>query len=252
MTKSIGSVVVIASASVASIAGADNILVIEQGGHVSGDQAIQDLQNLGHSVSVVQSPQSLGTYQMFDQVWDMRYAANMTNQDAIDMGAYLQGGGSMLVLGEWSNFEGSRNISLRNWISQVGAGQIGNVVQGASTDLQAITAAGQVVNQPNNSITAIQYDFATTYTQANITQGFLVTSSANGDGGTIGWDFGDITGAPNARLLAVWDIEVWETGVNGIDWTENMATYLGRVPAPGSAAVLGLAGLIATGRRRKG
>jgi hypothetical protein len=52
-------------------------------------------------------------------------------------------------------------------------------------------------------------------------------------------------------MLAVRDIEAWETGLNGIKWTEDMATYLGgQAPAPGSAAILGLAG-VAAGRHRR-
>lgn len=246
MKKCIAALVVAAGA-IPAMAQYD-ILVIEQGGHPYGNQAIQDLKNLGHNVTVVQNP--LNDYAGYDQVWDMRYATNMTNNDTTAMGAYLAAGGRMLVLGEHSGFEGSRNISLRQWISDVGAGQVGNYVQGCEFSTEDITAAGQIVNSPNTFMN-IKYNCATTYNQKNITQGFLVTATANGDGGIIGWDYGDISGAADARMLAVWDIEVWETGVNGIKWTEDMATYLGgRVPAPGSMAVLGLAGVLA-GRRRR-
>lgn len=250
MKKSISTLVAAAGLALVSAASADNILFIEgaEGGHPYSDQASNDLIALGHSVNVVQNPQPLNVYQQYDQVWDFRYTTNMTNQDAVDMGAYLAGGGRMLVLGEHSGFEGSRNISLRNWISQVGGGAIGNYVQSCAVDFEKTTGAGAVVMQPN-ALAGLQMNCATTYNKVGT--GFLVVDSGAGDGAVIGWNFGDIQGAPGARLLACWDIEQWQSGQGqDLPWTENCATYLGRVPAPGSAGLLGLAGLIAARRRR--
>ena len=253
MNKSISTIVAAVGLAFGASVSADAILFIEgaEGGHPYSDQASNDLINLGHSVTIVTNPQPLNTYLQYGQVWDFRYTTAMTNQDATDMGAYLAAGGRMLVLGEHSGFEGTRNQSLRNWITQVGAGQVGNFVQSCAVDPQNTTGPGAVVMSPN-AIPSLDYNCATTYNQSNITQGFLVTASPNNDGGLIGWDFGDINGAPSARLLAAWDIELWETGVNGIGMTENFATYLGRIPAPGSVAVLGAAGLLALRRRRNG
>jgi hypothetical protein len=240
-----------------SVAGADNILFIEgaEGGHTYSDQASNDLITLGHSVTVVQNPQALNVYQQYDQVWDFRYNTNMTNQDATDMGAYLQGGGRMLVLGENSGFEGSRNVSLRNWLSQVGAGSIGSPVQGCSVDFETTTGPGGIVMNPN-PLTGIFDNCATTYLQANITQGFLVSAGPGGDGSSIGWDYGDISGAPNSRLIADWDIEHWQTdfgnGQQHLQLTENYQVFLSRIPAPGAAGLLGVAGLVAVRRRRQG
>jgi hypothetical protein len=248
--KSISVLVAAAGLAMASAASADNILFIEgaEGGHPYSDQASNNLVSLGHNVTLVQNPQNLNTYLQYDQIWDFRYNTQMTNQDGVDMGAYLQAGGRMLVLGEHSGFEGSRNISLRNWINQVGGGQIGNYVQSCATDFEATTVAGQIVMQPN-PLAGIQMNCATTYN--NPGTGFLVVDSGGGDGGVIGWNFGDLVGAPGARLLACWDIEQWQSGLGqDLPWTENCATYLSRVPAPGSVGLLGLAGLVAARRRR--
>ena len=250
MKSSIGILVAAAGLAFAGIASADNILFIEgsEGGHPYSDQASNDLIALGHSVTIVTNPQPLNVYQQYGQVWDFRYNTSMTNQDAIDMGAFMQGGGRMLVLGEHSGFEGSRNISLRNWISQVGGGNIGNYVQACAVDFEKTTGPGAVVMQPN-ALPGLQFNCSTTYNKTG--SGFLVVDSGAGDGGVIGWNFGDIAGSPNARLIAAWDIELWQSGMGqDMPWTENCATYLSRVPAPGSAGLLGLAGLIA-GRRRR-
>lgn len=243
--------VVVAGAlmSMVGAASADNILFINgaEGGHPYSIQALQDLQNLGHNVTVLTNPP--GSYAGYDEVWDFRYNTNMTNQDAIDMGAYLQGGGRMLVLAENSGFEGSRNQSLKNWVNQVGGGVIGNYVQGCFVGTENVTGPGSIVMSPN-PFSQISYNCSTTYNTAGT--GFLVTSGPNGDGGIIGWDYGDINGAPNARMLFVADIECWQPGNgNGINFTQDLEVYLSRVPAPGTAGLLGLAGIVAGRRRRQ-
>ncbi len=236
--------------SLATVASADNILFINgsEGSHPWSIQANNDLINLGHNVTTLTNPP--GSYAGYDQVWDFRYNTNMTNQDATDMGAFLQSGGRMLVLAENSGFEGSRNQSLKNWVNQVGGGVIGNFVNGCFAGTENVTNAGQVVMQPN-AFNQIAYNCSTTYNTSGT--GFLVSSGPNGDGSIIGWNFGDIAGSPNARMLFVADIECWEAGNgNGINFTDDLATYLGRVPAPGTASLIGLAGLAAARRRRNG
>jgi hypothetical protein len=64
--------------------------------------------------------------------------------------------------------------------------------------------------------------------------GFLVTESPAGSavGSMVAWDFGDIAGAPDARMVALWDIDVFRsTTGNGLNRVENIVEYLGGSPA---------------------
>lgn len=141
-----------------------------------------------------------------------------------------------------------RNNSLINWISGVGAGTVTNM-GGSFSGNQAITAAGQVVNSPN-FFTQVNYNAALSVGVA-ASQGFLVTQINSGSGSLIGWDFGDISGASSARMLVGFDIQIFNP-TNGVNWTENMATYLATpIPEPGSLLILGLGvALLALVRRQ--
>lgn len=231
-------------------ASADNIKVINAGvsGHGMVQNAVNYLTNLGHNVT---TGGTLADYSSFDQVWDLRFATNLGAADIAAMGSYLAQGGCMYMTGEWNAFDSSRNLSLRSWINAVGGGTI-SLTTGQFNGTERVTAAGQIVNQPNPFAT-VSY-IASRQVQATATNGFLVTSNDNLNGSLVGWDFGDINGAGNARMLVGFDIEIFNA-TNGQNWTDNMATYLGKaaVPEPSSFALLalGAAGLIVVRRRKR-
>lgn len=204
-------------------------------GHSQQTAAINHLTALGHTVT---TGGTLSNYSAYDQVWDLRYNVNLTAADVTAMKSYLQGGGSMYMTGENSGFDSSRNNSLVSWASGVGAGTL-TLAGSVGFVSQNITAAGQIVNNPN-TFTSIQFNAAQTTTAASISQGFLVTQvGSTTQGSLVGWDFGDITGAANGRMLIGFDIEIF---ANGQNWTQNMVTYLG--DSPPASAVPAPAGLV--------
>jgi hypothetical protein len=213
--------------------------------HSMVTNARNNLTALGHTVTF--SGTTLADYSAYDQVWDLRYNVNLGASDVTAMGNFMAGGGRMYMTGEWDIFDSPRNLSLQSFISAVGAGPVNLIDGGQISADQSITAAGQIVNSPNT--------FANVYYQysrvaATTGQGFVVTETAPGtnQGSLVGWDFGDIMGSPSARMLVGFDIEIFNS-VNGQDWTENMATYLGApVPVPG-AILLGMLGLSVAGAR---
>jgi hypothetical protein len=111
----------------------------------------------------------------------------------------------------------------------MGAGDVAYSSEAASNS-QTFTAAGALLNTPN-AFSSVAYLGARRVTSGGT--GFLVTESPAGAGSMVAWDFGDISGAPDARMIALWDIDVFRTTTgNGVDWVENMATYLGTAPMP--------------------
>jgi hypothetical protein len=162
------------------------------------------------------------------------------------------GGGRMYLTGEHSGFA-TRNNSLVSWIASVGGGTVTS--SGAVSGPQSFTAAGSAVGLDSNPNTFESISYGAASVSSNGGNGFLATSLQNGTGSLLGWDFGDIVGSPDARMLVGWDIEIFQ---NGQDWTENMYTYLAGVngpapvPEPGTLLLVGL-GFAGLGllRRRK-
>jgi hypothetical protein len=214
-----------------------NIKVIDTSGHGMVTAAKNQLTSLGHTIT---TGGTLSDYSGFDQVWDLRYNVNLTAADITAMGSYLQSGGNLYLTGEHSGFNASRNNSLVSFISGVGGGSIA-LANGNAVGAQTITAAGQIVNSPN-TFSSVNFNSANTVTALDTGNGFQVTNL----GSLLGWDFGDISGAANARMLVGFDIEIFQ---NPTGWTQNMATYLGDAPSnvPESGSTVALVGVAMLG-----
>jgi hypothetical protein len=234
--------------AIAPRAEATSIYVIDTGltAYPSIASAKSDLTNLGYGLT---TGGTLADYSGYDEVWDLRFNATLGTADVAAMGSYLAGGGRMYLTGENAGYD-FRNNSVLSLLNAVGAGSL-TLSQGYFTGVQAVTTAGQIVNNPN-AFSQVAYQASRTTTSAG--SGFFVTEKSPGEGSLVGWDFGDIAGSPDARLLVGFDIEIF---TNGTNWTQNMATYLGApapaapVPEPASIVLLGT-GVAAVARRRLG
>ncbi len=236
-----------------SVAQAGSVYVIGNG-HGQVTNARNHLTGLGHTVTF--SGSTLGDYSSYDQVWDLRYSSNLGASDVTAMGSYLASGGRMYMTGENSGFDSNRNNSLVSFLTSVGAGNLS--LAGRGDGAETFTSSGESLlnNNPNN-FASVGYDASRTTSSAG--NGFLATEAGvgSGIGSLVGWDFGDIVGSSNARILVGFDIEIFQ---NGQVWTENMHTFLSApanvVPEPATVALLGigivgLAGAEVRRRRKK-
>lgn len=230
---------------------AASIHVINAGvqGAVGVVDAINALGSLGHSVS---TGGTLADYGAFDQVWDLRYQTNLVAQDGTALSAYLAAGGRVLVIGENPNFDAQRNASLLTFFAAVGAGSVSYSSTVASNS-QTFTAAGAALNGPN-LLASVSFLGARSVSSPGT--GFLATEFSPGLGSIVAWDFGDIAGSPQARMVALWDIDAFRaTTGNGTAWVENLVSYLGAnasvpEPAPAALGCAALCALAAMWRRR--
>jgi hypothetical protein len=211
---------------------ASEIYVLNAGvqGAIGVVTAISDLTSLGHSIT---TGGTLADYTAYDQVWDLRYNANFVAADISAFSSFLGAGGRVYLTGENPAFDAQRNLSLSILLSGVGAGSLIYSSQVAS-NTQAFTTEGAALNTPN-AFSSLAFLGARSVSGPG--NGFFVTESAPGIGSMVAWDFGDIAGAPDARMIALWDIDVFRTTTgNGMDWTENMVTYLDGSPSSGTPA----------------
>jgi hypothetical protein len=212
--------------SAASQAASIKVIDLGVSGHLGVVAAVSHLTTLGHSVT---TGGTLADYSAFDQVWDLRYNVNFTLDDLTAFESYLASGGRLYLTGENASFDATRNTSLRGLIFALGGGDV-PYGSGAPPNTQSFTALGSALNTPN-TLASVGYLGARKVTGGG--NGFLVTESPAGEGSMVAWDFGQIDDAPLARMIALWDVDVFrDSPGSGIDWTENMVIFLGAPPPP--------------------
>lgn len=199
------------------------------------------LQNLGHTVTV---GTGLTSYTSYDQVWDMRYNIALTTEETAVYNTYLSNGGRMYLTGEHTGFP-DRNNSLINFVSSMGGGTIS--FNTATNFTGAVT-----LNATYFSPLSFANAAASTFT--SIGSGFAATTSTTT---MAGWDFNQLSGKSNARMLIGMDINFLETSrnPNAQQVVGALVSFLNAsgqaVPEPGTWVLLSLASVVAFYYKRK-
>jgi hypothetical protein len=226
------------------------------------DNAVSRLQAVGYTV---QQGASLSDYSAYEQVWDLRYSAVSTptwTTDITALSSYLSNGGRLLITGERSNLTNyaARNAQVVSFLdATLHAGKlvVDETFSPPSVVSQNVTAAGGNVTDFSQidlyGGSSVRFD--------GPSPGFLISESQAkaGSGTFVGWDFGSLPTAPDSRLIAGFDVNVFRPNYGSWNQddseqlTREFAEFLGAVPEPASLVLwgLGAAGISFAARRRR-
>jgi hypothetical protein len=189
---------------------------------------------LGFEVSLVSSYSVLNTLDLaiYSQIWDLGYASPYTtnpNNPIRRLTQYLQGGGSMFILGENSAFQ-PRDNAIGTFIEGLGGGS--GIVEGSEdyNYSRTLTLKSQFFINNSNS----QVAFARPGVFTNIGNGTVMTEQAFPVTGelyypAVVWTAGNLTGAPNGTVMSILDLNFIVGVFQNFDFIDNVIGILNRV-----------------------
>jgi hypothetical protein len=167
------------------------------------------LKNLGYDVDYVTSYAELISLDLdqYAQLWDVGYASpyieNPTVNPTSKLTQYLQNGGSMMIIGENSNF-GVRDDAIDIFVTGVGGGNIvrslvdHNFIMN-STVYQEFRLANQ----------SAQTTFNRPGTFSSIGTSTPVASGVNNEFCAVMWKTGSLSDTPTGAIISVLDINIF-------------------------------------------
>jgi len=200
-----------------------------------------------------------GSLAGYQQIWDIRFDEVLTGPEGTAYQTYLQGGGSLFVMGENGGCCGPRDTSIAALIAAAGGGTV--TVEPESADNQTVQApfTGPV------TLTSLTYGAVGGFTAVG--HGAFITEDTSTTGGAVVFGPGTLSNATAGTLLSVLDINFMDP-FGGEDvsqaLTDNLIAYLGAptvigtpapptTPAPPSLilVLIGLTGVLANEIRRR-
>ncbi len=179
------------------------------------------------------------------QVWDIRCTTDLTAGEITTYTTYLQGGGSLFVMGENVSFGASRDNSILTFIAGLGGGT-----------LTLTSSANSQTAQPPftgpNALTTVTFRAIGGTTTSGT--GAFGTKDTSNFGGVLAFGPGSLSGAAAGTLIIVFDVNFLDNAhtASEIALTNNLIAYLAApvpivgVPAP-PTLILTLMGMLAAG-----
>ena len=203
----------VAIAACSSVAWGANILIVNTGAYAGTDSYLQaQLLANGHTVTVSGVPSSVAGY---DQVWDLGYSVDISGAYAAVLTSFLQGGGSLFLVGENPGAAPIRIPAIGTFLGSLGAGTV--AVGGYGT------ASPQTVSNmlllANNSA---NITFAGSGKFGSVGSGVCGTSDCT----VAVWPRGSLSAAPAGRLVSVLDTNFLTGGYANPPFIANLAAYL--------------------------
>jgi hypothetical protein len=172
-----------------------------------------------------------GSLASYKQIWDVRFnnTTPLTPSDVTAYMAYLNGGGSLFVMGENLGFA-TRNNSIIGLVSTAGGGTITLVTPNNAQTIQAPFTGP-------NAITT--YTFPAAAGAPSPGTGAYITKDANGIGAGLIFGPGNLANAPTGSLAIVFDLNFMDLGVGATAQAllDNMIAYLAAPTPVGSQPV---------------
>ncbi|WP_148661370.1 autotransporter outer membrane beta-barrel domain-containing protein [Roseateles chitosanitabidus] len=196
-------------------ANALNVLIVDTGAYSGTTAALTDRQTVAGNTTTVMGvgalPASLAGY---DQIWDLGYNSAMSGAYTGALTSYLQGGGTLFLMGENPGAAPTRDPQIASFLTGLGAGSVtmGGYGPGAET-----IASQFLVNNPTSSVT-----FAGSGTFATVGNGACITSACT----AAAWGVGTLGNAATGTVISVLDINFLTNGYLAPAFTDNLIAYL--------------------------
>lgn len=178
------------------------------------------LTSSGYATTLTNDSDALPTLTAFKQVWDIRggSAYALTDPQKSSYLSYLQGGGTLFLMGENTGYGPARNASLISFITAAGGG---TPVIGSALNSQTVQAP--VATTPN-TLSTVSYAGAGGFTSTG--NGICLTKDNNNSCTAVAFGGGTLSNATAGALVSVLDVNFLGTGYINTAFVDNLIAYL--------------------------
>jgi outer membrane autotransporter protein len=162
----------------------------------------------------------LPTLTGFTQAWDLRYNTALSGGDQSSYLGYLQGGGTLFLMGENTGFA-TRNNTILSFIATAGGGTL--TIPSNAANHQ--TVLGAIATTPN-SVPSVDYLASGGF--ANAGTGTCITRDVSNACAAIAFGAGTLANASHGALISILDVNFLQTnaGANFSNFIDNLIAYL--------------------------
>lgn len=174
-------------------------------------------ENISSTYSTL-APTNLSTY---SQVWDLGANRVISSGLVSAYTTYLQGGGTLFLMGENTGFGATRNTAIQTFVgTTLGGGAL--AITNPITNTQTVASQFRIVNS-NTTV-----DFPASAKFSSFGTGTCITSDCS----AVAWGVGTLANAPLGTVISVLDVNFLQTSYHSIslngtsDFTDNLIGYL--------------------------
>lgn len=172
------------------------------------------LQLAGNTATIISSGALPTDLSMYSQVWDLGANAAISSGYANTITSYLQGGGTMFMMGENSGYGALRNAALSTLLGTLGGGPV--TTGGYSPGTQAIIPELLTVNNTSS----VTFNAVGKFT--NVGSGLCITIEC----GAAAWGAGTLSNAMRGSIVSVLDVNFLDSDNFQPLFTDNLIGYL--------------------------